>query len=39
MSAIEGLAGFLQFANGLIEQAHFAEGDAEVVVRFGIFVG
>ena len=39
MSAIEGLAGLLQFSDGLIEQAHFAESDAEVVMRFGIFVG
>ena len=39
MSVIEGLAGLLQFSDGLVEQAHFAEGDAEVVMRFGIFVG
>ena len=38
MSAIDGLAGFLQLSDGLVEQAHFAEGDAEVVVRLGIFV-
>ena len=36
MSAIDGLAGLLQLANGFIEQAHFAERDAEVVMGFGI---
>src|ERR1700678_2665235 len=39
MSAVNGLAGFLQFADGFIEQTHFAEGDAEVVVGLGIFFG
>ena len=39
MSVIEGLAGLLQLSDGLVEQAHFAEGDAEVVMRFGILVG
>ena len=37
MSAIDGLAGLLQLADGFVEQAHFAEGDAKVVVSFGIF--
>jgi hypothetical protein len=37
MSAIDGLAGLLQLANGFIEQAHFAEGDAQVVMSFRIF--
>ena len=36
MSAIDGLAGLLQLANGFIEQAHFAEGDAEVVMGLRI---
>ena len=36
MSAIHRLAGFLQLANGFIEQAHFAEGDAKVVMGFRI---
>ena len=39
MSAIERLAGLLQFSDGLVEQAHFAEGDAEIVVRLRIFIG
>ena len=39
MAAIDGLAGFLQLADSFIEQAHFAEGDAEVVVGFGILFG
>ena len=39
MSAIEGLASLLEFSDGLVEQSHFAESDAEVVVRLGIFVG
>ena len=39
MAAIDGLAGLLQLADSFIEQSHFAEGDAEVVVGFGIFFG
>ena len=39
MPVIERLAGLLQFSDGLVEQAHFAEGDAEIVMRLGIFVG
>jgi hypothetical protein len=39
MSAIDGLAGLLQLANGFIEQAHFAEGDAKVVMGFRVFFG
>jgi len=35
MSAVDGLAGLLQFSDGFIEQAHFAESDTEVVVGFG----
>ena len=38
-AVIERLADLLQFADSLVEQSHFAEGDAEVVVRFGILVG
>src|SRR5208337_5095083 len=38
MSAVDGLAGLLQLANGFIEQAHFAESDAEVVMGLGILV-
>src|SRR5271170_3078437 len=37
--ALDGLAGLLQLANGFIEQAHFTEGDSEVVVGFGILFG
>ena len=37
MSAIDGLAGFLQLTNSFVEQAHLAEGDAKVVMGFGIF--
>ena len=29
---IESLAGFLQRSNSLVEQNHFTEGDAEIVV-------
>ena len=39
MPAIKRLAGLLEFADGFIEQAHLTEGDAQVVVRLGIFVG
>src|ERR1700693_2106118 len=39
MSAVDSLTGLLQLANGFIEQSHFAEGDAEVVVGFRIFFG
>src|SRR5208337_1704367 len=39
MSAIERLAGLLQFSDGFVEQSHFAEGNTEVVMRFWIFVG
>ena len=37
MSAINSLAGLLQFANSFVEQTHFAERDAEIVVSLGIF--
>src|SRR5580700_674325 len=39
MPAFDRLAGLLQLADGFIEQAHFAEGDAEVVVGFRILFG
>ena len=37
MSPIHGLAYFLELADGFIEQAHLPEGNAQVVVGFGIF--
>src|SRR5436305_12411574 len=39
MSAVDGLASLLQLADGFIEQAHFAEGDTQVVVGFWILFG
>src|SRR5579883_316330 len=39
VAAVDGLADFLEFSDGLVEQSHFAEGDAEVVVGFGILFG
>src|SRR6266849_4974996 len=38
-STIYGLTGLLQFSDGLIQQPHFAEGDAEIVVSLRIVVG
>jgi CHASE1-domain containing sensor protein len=35
LAAIESLAGFLQLSNSLVEQTHFTEGDAEIVVVSG----
>src|SRR5262249_34379197 len=36
-SLVGGFGDFLEFADGFLEQAHLAEGDAKVVVRFEIF--
>ena len=38
MTAIHRLAHLLQFADRFVQQAHFAEGHAEVVMGFRIFV-
>src|SRR5499433_2060990 len=37
LSLVGGFGDFLEFADGFLEQAHLAEGDAKVVVRFEIF--
>ncbi len=37
-SLVGSLDNFLKFADSFLEQTHFAESDAEVVVRFEIFV-
>jgi hypothetical protein len=39
MTAVNELAYLLQFADGFVEQSHFAEGDSQVVMRLRIFVG
>src|SRR5258707_12279185 len=33
---VSGLGDFLKFANGFLEETHFAESDAEVEMRFEI---
>jgi len=38
VTAVHGLAHFLQFADGFIQQSHFAGGHAEVVMGLGIFL-
>src|SRR5579864_770261 len=37
-ATLGGLANLLEFPNRFVEQTHFAEGDPEVVMRFGILV-
>src|SRR6266478_2021475 len=37
-AAVRGLGDFLKFADGLFQEAYFAEGDAEIVVRLQIFI-
>src|SRR5947207_11436425 len=39
MSAFDGVADLLQFRYGFVKQAHLAEGDSEIVMRLGIFIG
>ena len=39
MATLDRLAHLLQFSDGFIQQAHLAEGNAQVVMGFGIFVG
>ena len=38
LSLLHGLGHFLEFADGFVEQAHLAIGDAEIVVGLEIFV-
>src|SRR5260370_824426 len=37
-AAIAGFGNFLELANGFLEEPHFTKGDAQVVVRFEVFV-
>src|SRR5260370_1274611 len=37
-AALSGLGDFLKFADGFFQQAHFAERDAQVVIRLEIFL-
>src|SRR5712691_8401734 len=39
MAMFHSLANLLQLTDGFVEQPHFAEGYAEIVMRLGIFVG
>ena len=39
VAVLRPLRDFLEFADGLVEQAHLAERDAEVVMCLWIFVG
>src|SRR5437879_10763256 len=36
MSMLDGVADLLQFSNGFVEQSHFFECDAEIIVRVRI---